>query len=208
MAGAVEILDERPFLRRVVHDGADAAEHRTEDLEAERGIALGGGHQHRVAGRGARAVKRGVVAQAEQDHEIGLGRDVPHALDERRTHRPLAVEPGQFVGHRVHLLEHERRAAREVARVALVRDGKALHRNAVDAGFACWILVLPGHVVARTRREHAYVGVGRQVLGDVPRVQLRSAADIGGVALHDDGELHRSVGSDAGVVESAGVSAG
>ena len=41
----------------------------------------------------------------------------------------------ELVRHSVRLVEHERRTAREVARVALTRHGESLDRNAVDGGF-------------------------------------------------------------------------
>src|SRR6185436_8998297 len=139
---------------------------------------------------------------AEEHHEVHLARGLRDAGDELGTHRPLAVQPRELVGCRVCLVENERRAAREVARVAFARYREALHRNAVDLRGTGRVFVLPRQVVAGARGQHAHVGTSCQMFGDIPRVQLRSAADILGVALHDEGELHLSDGSAEGGVTS------
>ena len=75
-----------------------------------------------------------------------------------------------------------------------MRDRKAPHRDAVDLLDAGRQLVAPGDVVAGAGRQDLDLGVPREVLGDVARVQLRAAVDVGAVALDDDRELHDSRG--------------
>ena len=48
------------------------------------------------------------------------------------------------------------------------------------------VLVLPGDVVARARRQHVHLVVIGQPLGDQPAVVLGSAEDLGAVALDDE----------------------
>ena len=76
--------------------------------------------------------------------------------------------------------------------MALVRDGEAADRDAVDLLDAGRQLVLPGDVVARAGRHHFDRRVPRQALGDVARVQFRAAVDVRAVALDDDRQLHDS----------------
>ena len=66
-------LDQRALFERVVHERAHAAEHRPEDRQANRRIALRGRHEHRLVRHRARAVPRVVVAIAEEDEEVELG---------------------------------------------------------------------------------------------------------------------------------------
>ena len=78
----------------------------------------------------------------------------------------------------------------EDERIALVLHLEAPHRHAVDLLDAGRQLVAPGHVVGGARRQDLDLGVTRQMLGDVARVQLGAAVDRLAVALDDDRELH------------------
>ena len=122
--------------------------------------------------------------------------------------RSFAVEPGELVGDRVRVVEHRARPSPELERPALVRDRKPSDRDAVDLLDPGRQLVAPGDVVARTGRDHLDLGVPGEMFSDVARVQLRSAVDVGAVALNDDRELHDSFGSptprSAGPALSAG----
>ena len=82
------VLDQRALLERVVHDGADAAEHRLKDRQADRRIALGRRHEDRLVRHRAGAVPRVVVAVAEEDEEIEL---VADAADVARRARGSSV---------------------------------------------------------------------------------------------------------------------
>ena len=77
--------------------------------------------------------------------------------------------------------------------MALVADRETADGDAVDLLDAGRRLVAPGDVVARARREHLDLGVPREALRDVARVQLGAAVDVGAVALDDDRELHDSL---------------
>ena len=118
-AAAAHALDERPFLERVVHERPRAAKHRRRrSTGPTAGIAFGRRHEHRLVRHGARAVPRVVVAVAEEHEEVELGRArASMCRIERRARRPLAVEPRQFVGDRMRLVEDELRPAAEVVRV-------------------------------------------------------------------------------------------
>ena len=50
----------------------------------------------------------------------------------RAARRPLALQPGEFVGDRVRLFEDLLRPAAEVQRIALVIDRKPAHADPVD----------------------------------------------------------------------------
>ena len=114
-------LDHRALFGRVVHQRADAAEDRREDRQADRRVALGGGHQDRRAGGRAHAVIRVVVAIAEEDAEVVVARRAA------RCDRPAPGSSGpsasshvELVGDRVGLVEHALRPASERDGIALV----------------------------------------------------------------------------------------
>ena len=135
---------------------------------------------------------RVVVAVTEEDDEVeGVSR-FRQVLDQRRACRALAVEPGEFIGERVRLLEDSTRSASELERLPFMRNWKASDRNAVDVLDAGGQLVAPRDVIARAGRDDFDLRVPGQPLGNVARVQLRSAVDVGAVALGDDRELHES----------------
>ena len=96
---------------------------------------------------------------------------------------------------RVRGLEYLLGAPRKNLDVALVGHGEAMDRDAVDDLDAGGVFVVPRDVIARARREDGDLCVRRKMLGDVARVQLGAAVDVGAVPLHDDGELHCSDGS-------------
>ena len=66
-------LDHRPLFGRVVHERAHAAEHRLEDRQADRRVALGRRHENRARRGRARAVVRVVVAVAEEEAVVVVG---------------------------------------------------------------------------------------------------------------------------------------
>ena len=178
------------FLVRVVHDRAHAAKDRAEEPESQRRIAFGGRDEHRAAGNRPRAVVGVVVARAEQDDVVEFIRPDRDPVDEIGTGGALAVQPFELVVQRVLPGEDVRRSSAEIELVALPRDGKALDHDAVDRLGPGGKIVAPRDVVARAGGQHADVRVAREVLGDVPRVQLGAAVDVGAVPLHHDGELH------------------
>jgi len=185
-------VDHGALFERVVHDRADAAEHGAEQAHAHGRIPLGRRDEDRLAIHRARAVTGVVVAVAEEDEEV-VGLAAPlEVLDERRAGRPFAVEPLQLVGERVRLVEDADRSAPELLGIPRMPDRKPPHRDAVDRLDARGELVPPRHVVASARGQHLDLVVPRQVLRDVPRVQLGAAVDVGAVALDDDRELHGS----------------
>src|SRR5262249_4405543 len=62
---------------------------------------------------------------------------------------------------------------------------------------ALGVLVLPRDVVAGAGRDHVDVVRDGEPLGDEPAEMLRSAEDLGAVALDDERDLHDSVWSSA-----------
>jgi hypothetical protein len=185
-----ERLNHGALLERVVHDGPDSAEDRPEHRDAQRRITLGGGHEHRSPGRRAHAVKRLVIARAEEHQVIELGCAAADALDERGRPRSFAVEPQQLVAHRMFFVEHAGRPPRKVPLIPLVHDRESLDIDAVHAVRTRRQLVAPRHIVPCAGRQDRDRGVAREVLRNVPRVQLGAAADVGAVSLHDDAQLH------------------
>src|SRR5207302_6626652 len=69
------------------------------------------------------------------------------------------------------------------------------HGDAVHLLDARLELVTPCHVIGRARGEHFDLRVPREVLGDVPRMELGAAVHRRPVALDDDGDLHCASGS-------------
>ena len=184
-------LDQRALLVRVVHEGAHAAEHRRIDAEAQRAVALRGRHQDRLRRHRARAMERVVVAEAEEDEEVVIGFVAADVLDEVRAGGTFGIEPRQLIAHRMLLREHSLRPRRELDRIAVADVLEAVHRNAVHHLLAFGQLVLPRNVIAmRARGQHLDLDVFGQVLGDVTRVLLRAAVDVGAVALNDDRDFH------------------
>ncbi len=135
---------------------------------------------------------RVVVAVAEKDEEVVLAGVLADVVDERRAGRSFSVEPIELVGERMRFVEDALGQASELERVALVLHAKAPHRDPVDLLDAGFELVAPRHVVGRAGGQHLDVGMARQALGDVTRVQLGAAVDRQAVALNDDREFHDS----------------
>ena len=66
-----------------------------------------------------------------------------------------------------------------------------MHGNAVHHLLAFGQLVLPRDVIAvRAGGQHLDLDVRGQVLGNVARVLLRAAVDVGAVSLDDDRDFH------------------
>ena len=133
-----------------------------------------------------------VIAVAEEEEVIDLWSILFDVPDERRTRRPLGIEPLQLVEIRVLLLEDALGARGKELHVPLAIDREALDRDPVDGLRAGRIVVVPGDVIARAGRQHDDLRVRRQMLGDIARVQLSAAVDVGAIALHHDGQLHCS----------------
>ena len=85
-------------------------------------------------------------------------------------------------------------AQSELRLVSFMVDCKAFDGDPVDGVRSGRILVAPRQVIVSAGGEHAHLGVARQMLGDVPRVQLGAAVDVGAVPLHDDRYPHSSGG--------------
>ena len=92
------------------------------------------------------------------------------------------------------LVEHQPRPTTEVERLPLATDRKTANGHAVDGLDARLELVAPADVVARARCHHLDLRMPCQAFRDVAGVQLRSAVDIGAVALDDYREVHDSAG--------------
>ena len=203
-----DALDQRLFLERVVHQRANAAEHRRENGQAQRPVALGGRHQNGLRRHRAAAVERVVIAEAEEDEEVVVGFVRLDVVDERRAGGPFGIEPRQFIAQRVRLREDLGRPLRELDRVALDRHREAVDRNPVDDLQAGWQLVLPRDVIAmRAGREHLDLDVLGQMLRDVTGMLLGTAVDVSTVPLDDDRDLHCSPLSseDAGATGPSGT---
>ena len=188
-------LDQRLFFVRVVHDGADGAKGWTEDLQAKRWIPLGGRDQNGPRGHRADAVVGVIVAIAEEDEVVVVRRMVSKVADKRRAGRALAVEPLELVVQRVGLIENPVGPLTEVVRITDPADPESTNRHAVDGVFAFRKLILPTDVVSGSRREDLNTRVASEPLGNVARVQLGSTIELRAIALNDDRQLHRSVGS-------------
>ena len=80
-------------------------------------------------------------------------------------------------------------------------DREAAHGDAVDGLDARAELVVPADVIARAGGDDLDLGVPGEPFGDVARVQLGAAVDVGAVALNDDRELHDSAGPPVGLAE-------
>src|SRR5687767_3649621 len=93
------------------------------------------------------------------------------------------------------LVEDAIRPAAEIDGVSLLIDSKTPYGHVVHEFRSCRIIVAPRHVIASACREHLNLRVLREMLGDVTRVQLGAAVDVGAVALHHDSELHCAEGS-------------
>ena len=71
-------------------------------------------------------------------------------------------------------------------------DVKTAYRHVVHAFDAGREVVLPGDVVGGAGRQDLDLGMLRQPLGNVPRVQLGTAVDGLTVALNDERDSHCS----------------
>ena len=113
-------------------------------------------------------------------------------VNHRGAGRTLTVEPPDLVGHRVRVVEHAPGTPAELIRIALVSNGKSTDRDAVDLFDPGRPLVAPRHVVTRAGRDDLDLGVPREPLGHVARMELCATVDVRAVALDHDRELHDS----------------
>src|SRR4249920_957567 len=81
-------------------------------------------------------------------------------------------------------------AQAKLAFVPFSHNGKPLDRDSIHNVDTWSEFVAPRQVIARAGRQDAYIGVARQVFGDVPRMQFGTSVDVGAVSLHDDRDLH------------------
>ena len=135
---------------------------------------------------------RVIVAIAEEENVVEVGRGLLDVTNQRRARRPLTFEPSQLVVDGMDLLEHLRRSPAELVRTPFVRDREPPDLNAVDLFHAGGRSFLPRDVVAGARCHDLDGGVPREPLCDVTSMQFRAAVDVGAVALNDDGQLHDS----------------
>ena len=172
-------LNDGALLRRVVHERPDAAEDGSEDRESEGRVALGGGDENGLRGRGPNAVVRVVVPVAEED-EVVVGRGGPaEPAHERRTRGSLGPQPPELVCEGVHAFEDVRRAAPELPRVAFPPHREAVHDETVDLVGTGRQLVAPRNVVAGARSENLDLRMPVEALRDVSRVELRPTVEVG-----------------------------
>ena len=94
------------------------------------------------------------VEIGEEDQRVVLAMVAVEVLDQRRAPRALLLEPRHLVVAGVRVVEDPVRILVERGDVARARVLEAPHRDAADAIVALRILVLPGDVVARARRQH------------------------------------------------------
>jgi len=199
-------VDQRALLERVVHERAHAAEDRRVDAEPERAVAFRGRHQDRLRRHRAAAVVRVVIAEAEEDEEVVVGFVRLDVFDQRGTGRSFRLEPGELIAERMRFGEDLLRPFRELDRIALDRNGKAVHRDAVNDLAARWKFVLPRNVVAmRARGQHLDLDVPGEVLGNIPRMLLGAAVDVGAVPLNDDRDFHCRSSSESGALGASGA---
>ena len=113
-------------------------------------------------------------------------------IDQARTRRSLAPQPRQLGRNRMRRLEDLRGPLTKLFGVAFAADRKPPDRDTVhplDPGVE---LVAPGDVVGRAGRQNLALGVSREVLSDIPGMQLGAAVQLGAVALDDERDLQGS----------------
>ena len=194
MLVAGRALDHGALLVRVVHDAAYAAKRRAEERQADGRIAFRRRDEDRFVRKPSRTVPGVIVAIAEEEHVVERARRLRQVVDERRTRRPLGIEPREFVGEGMCFLEDLARAPAEVEWLTFPGHRKASHGDAVDGLEARLQLVAPADVVAGAGCDDFDLGVPGEALGDIARVQLGAAVDVSAVALSDNREFHDSAG--------------
>src|SRR5215204_4929086 len=132
-----------------------------------------------------------VIAEAEEDEEVVIRFMLLDVIDQRRAGRSLGLEPGQLVAKRMRLREHPLGQFGELDRVAFGRHRETMNGNAMHHLLAFRQLVLPRNVIAMCAGgQYLDLDVPGQVLGDVPRMLLGAAVDVGAVPLDNNRDLH------------------
>ena len=104
---------------------------------------------------------------------------------------PVRAKPFLFaLRRRAGIVEHLVAEIGKHFQVARPRDGKPRDADAMFDRGTRGQRVLPRHVVARGGGEDGDVVTGREMLGELAAVHLRSARDAGAVSLDDEGEFH------------------
>ena len=111
-------------------------------------------------------------------------------LDQAGRPWALPLQPLHFVGGCVRILEYPVGVAGEIGDVARVRVRKAADRDAAHAIGAFGVLVFPGDVVARARREHVDIVALREPFGRQAARVFRSAENLCSVSLNDESDPH------------------
>src|SRR5687767_8063627 len=136
-------------------------------------------------------MERMVVAKAEEDEEVVVGLVRTDVVDQTRAGRSFRIEPRDLVADRVLLREHLLGPLRELDGIAFASVLEAMHGNPVHHLLTLGEVVLPPDVILmRARGQHFDLNVVRQVLGNIPRMLLGAAVDVGAVALNDDRDFH------------------
>ena len=111
-------------------------------------------------------------------------------LDEARRPRPLPLQPLHLVGGAVRILKNPVGVAGEICEVARLRVRKAANRDAAHAVGAFGVIVFPGDVVARARRQDIDIVTLREPFRRQAARVFRSAENLCSVSLNDESDPH------------------
>jgi hypothetical protein len=185
-------VDELALTLREIAERRRFPEDLLEDLETNGRLVVRRRHQDAAGWRDFEALNSWRVEIGEEQENVVLLVLTPEMLDQAGRPGALLLQPRHLVGVAVRMAVNPVRVLVERLDVAHRGGRKPPNGDAFHAIRTLRVLVLPGHVVARTGREDLHVVVRRQALGDEPTEVLGSAQHFGSVPLNDERELHES----------------
>ena len=150
---------------------------RRRDENASRRIDLQSEHRRRIE----------VVVEDERLVLLVMALQI---LDEPGRPRPLPLQPFHLVRGAVRVLKNPVRIAGEIVEVSRLRVCKAANGDAAHAVCAFGVVVFPGDVVARARRQDVDVVALREPFRRQAARVFRSAENLRPVSLNDESDPH------------------
>src|SRR5438105_3051462 len=174
----------------VVCNGSRRAEHFLVDVEPDCRLIVRRWDQDCLLRRHSHAEHRRRIQVREENQNVVLILMALQVLQERRAPGSLLTQPFNLIFAGMRGVEDPFRVAVERIDVARPAVGEAANGHTADAIGSLRVFVLPADVILRAGREDVDLVLRREAFGDETAVVLRSAQNLGAVALDDKSYAH------------------
>ena len=159
-------------------------------LEMDRRLVMCRRHEDAPARIDLQPEHRRRVQVVVEDERLVLLVVALQILDQARGPGPLPLQPLHLVGGVVRVLKNPVGVASEICEIPDVRVRKAANGDAAHAVGAFGVIVLPGDVVARARRQDIDIVTLREPFSRQAARVFRSAENLCSVSLNDESDPH------------------